>query len=100
MNASIRSGSPYVVTVREKMKINIQNPAQVFAVLFFISVSYDVSILMSFIVFKECVRFVHLISFTLSQIPNLSASVAGNQTSCGGNKYLRMSLSDNPVHFL
>ena len=43
---------------------------------------------------------IYFISFTSSQIPNLSASVAVNQTSCGGNKYLRMSLSDNPVHFL
>ena len=44
--------------------------------------------------------FSHLISFTLSQMPSFNASGALNQTSCGGNKYLRMSLSDNPVHFL
>ena len=78
-----------------------QNPAHVFAVVFFVVISNDVSILMSFVVtFKKCVKFGHLISFTLSQIPNLSASGADNQTSCGGNKYLRMSLSDKPVHFL
>ena len=83
------------------MNTMIQTPAHVFAVVFFVSVSNDVSILMSFhAVVKKCVRFAHLISFTLSQIPNLSASGADNQTSCGGNKYLRMSLSDNPVHFL
>ena len=81
------------------MKIMYQNPAHVDAVLFFVSVSNDVSILLSFHAFKKCVRLIHLISFTLSQIPNLSASGADNQTSCGGNKYLRMSLSDKPVHF-
>ena len=87
--------------MREVAKIIYQNPAHVRAVVFFVSVSNDVSILMSFVVaFKKCVRFAHLISFTLSQIPSLSASGADNQTSCGGNKYLRMSLSDNPVHFL
>ena len=85
----------------EMTKTIIQNPTHVFAVVFFVSVSNDVSILISFVVaFKKCVKFAHLISFTLSQIPNLSASDADNQTSCGGNKYLRMSASDNPVHFL
>ena len=83
----------------EVAKIIYQNPAHVLAVVFFVSVSNDVSILMSFHV-KKCVKFAHLISFTLSQIPNLSASGADNQTSCGGNKYLRMSASDKPVHFL
>lgn len=84
----------------EVIKTMYQNPAHVCAVVFFVSVSNDVSILLSFHTVKKCVRFAHLISFTLSQIPNLSASGADNQTSCGGNKYLRMSLSDNPVHFL
>ena len=87
----------------EVIKTIYQNPAHVFAVLFLVSVSNDVSISFSFhavVAFKKCVKFAHLISFTLSQIPNLSASGADNQTSCGGNKYLRMSASDNPVHFL
>ena len=95
----MRSGSPQTATIVDMKNTIRQNPAHVFAVVFSVSVSNDVSILMSFHV-KKCVRFVHLISFTLSQIPNLSASGADNQTSCGGNKYLRMSASDNPVHFL